>query len=54
MPEVESQAVPNATPLTTPCTLIALRNWLKGLDVITPGKEGSVTVSATASSITVA
>lgn len=52
--KVEQFTVANATPLTVPCTLVALRNWLKSLDVIVPGKESGVTVSATASSVTVA
>ena len=50
----EQFAVPGATPLTTPCSLNKLRVWLKGVDAITPGKEGLVTVSTGASSITVA
>jgi hypothetical protein len=52
--EVEERVVQNATPLTVPCSLNALRNWLKSTDALTPGKESGVTVSATASSLTVA
>jgi hypothetical protein len=50
----EQQTVPGSTPLTTPCSLNKLRNWLGALDAITPGKEGLVTISSGASSITVA
>jgi hypothetical protein len=50
----EEQLVAAATPLTVPCTLQQLRGWLGSVDVLTPGKEKNVTVSATASSITVA
>jgi hypothetical protein len=52
--EVEQFTVQSATPLTVPCSLNALRNWLKSTDALTPGKESGVTVSATASSLTVA
>jgi hypothetical protein len=50
----EQELVSAATPLTVPCTLNAMRNWLKGVDVVTPGKEGGTTVNATATTITVA
>jgi hypothetical protein len=50
----EEQLVTTATPLTVPCTLQQLRAWLKSVDIVTPGKEKTVTVSATATSITVA
>ena len=50
----EQYTVAGATPLTTPTTLNKLRVWLQNLDALTPGKEGLVTVSSGASSITVA
>jgi hypothetical protein len=54
MANAEQQLVASATPLTVPCTLVALRNWLKGVDAVVPGKETGVTVSATATTISVA
>jgi hypothetical protein len=50
----EEQLVAAATPLTVPCNLQQLRNWLGSVDAVVPGKEKNVTVSASASSITVA
>lgn len=44
----------NAPTLTTPCSLQALRDWLNSVDVMAPGSETSVTVTTTATSITVA
>jgi hypothetical protein len=50
--EVEELAVPQAlTPLTTPCTITALRNWLKSVDVQIPGVGASVNVNTTATTI---
>jgi hypothetical protein len=42
------------TALTTPCSLVALENWLKGVRVLTPGLGGGVTVTTTATSVGVA
>lgn len=42
------------TPLTTPCTLQALRNWLKRMDVVGVGGDAEVTITTTTSTITAA
>jgi hypothetical protein len=52
--KVEERKTSAASPLTVPCTLGALRNWLGSVDAVAPGWETHVTVSATASSLTVA
>jgi Zn-dependent peptidase ImmA (M78 family) len=50
---VEAQANTAATPLTTPCTVLQLRQWLKDVDSIRPGTN-TAQVTASASSISVA
>jgi hypothetical protein len=55
--EVEERAAvtPNpgtaVTPLTVPCTLQQLRQWLKGVDGLIQANTKSVTASATAISV---
>jgi hypothetical protein len=37
--------------LSTPCTLQALRNWLKNIDVLGVGGDGVVQITTTSSTI---
>lgn len=41
---------PTVAPLTTPCTVTQLRNWLKGVDGLLVGNN-TATVAATATTI---
>jgi hypothetical protein len=52
--KADQKKTSSASPLTTPCTLGALRAWLTTVDVVTPGWESHVTVTASASGLTVA
>jgi hypothetical protein len=43
---------PPAATLATPCSLNALRAWLKNVDVIASGGDDAVTISVSGSNIT--
>lgn len=56
MPETEQLAHKpiNHPALTTPCTALALRNWLQSLEGVASGDFWETQVTTTATSITVA
>jgi hypothetical protein len=54
-PDVEEQTVLVGTvpPLTTPCTLLALSDWVLQVQALAPGVGYAATVVSTATNITV-
>lgn len=55
MAKKDEKTIPTTPPaLTTPCGLPALRAWLAAVDVLTPGYGTHVTVTSTATALTVA
>ena len=53
-PETRSGVTKPPGALTTPCTLLALHNWLQSAHATAPGWGGTALVTTTATSIAVA
>lgn len=53
-PAPQAPAVaPGATPLTTPCSLLALRQWLAAVDVLAPEADQGALITTTTTTTTI-